>query len=1183
MALTLDHWPHPLTAEGRETRAIVVAPGATLADVVERTRPGVDVHASLDGELIPRGLWSRMPVHDRQVVTLRASVGDVGGGDTDPLRTVLQIAVLVAAVYVAGPAGVAALGATGAAVASAGIAIGGSLVVNALVPPPEPEVPGRPGAQGRVEAQYSITGGANPARPYEPMLLVLGRHRVYPDLAAREYTEFRGGEQYLAQVFSFGVGDLDVGDLYSGETLLADYDEVRTEWALPGAAVTIVAGDVDTAAGAALEDTNWVRRRTPARTNRIGVDFVGQVFRVNEETGERQSHSVTVEVRYSEDGMAWTEHPETLRSSSAEQLRRTLSIDLPSAGEWIVEVRRTSAPSSSDRVYDTVTWTALRSYQTGEADRGADTLLAVEIRASGQLSGRVDRLHAVVAQRVPVWTAGAWTAVPEANSNPAAIFRWLARGKYDADGRLIAGAGHDVDDVDDAVLGTWYEWCEAQALECNHVVQGTTDVEELLDLAAQCGRATRSWRTGKLGVVWDASDRAPSAVITPGRIVAGSLVSEWASGPLAEEIVVRYLDPDADWQYVPVRRKMPGVTTPAYTATVTARGVTSRRQAAVIANLQAARQRYHRRRMVWEMGRGAASLGRGDVVYLDHDLVTGGVTGRLRSVAGANAVLDREVDVAAGSSMLFGLPDGSHQQSQVASTTGIQRTDAVTLDDALPADIAGDDGVEVSDVVWRLYRADETPLKVRIVAVEPLSAERFRIAAIDEVDAYHAAATSDLDVDLPAIRTHRPRILDISVSETLIRVGRSFAVQIEAALTVAGDWRGGVVRAHVDDEPDRQVARLAADDTVARWVSPPSGRLVITAVPGSAAAPAGPAVTVEHAIVGLAAPPAPPTNFLIDALGDGTRRFRWAPPADPDVVGYRIRYAEDVVAGWDDMAPLHDGLLTSSPHETNDPPAGTWRFALRSVDVTGQLSTGIVFIVAELPDPRLGERFYWTCPSADGWPGTIEGAVRSQDGRDALEGIGAYTWGDLTTWAAWQSWGLGNGMGAGREMLYTAPAVDLGVKLSFSIGWSADVSGDASLEYRAADTATGLDTEAWATYTPGSLVTGRHAQLRWRLTGDGSVQLSLDHLCWSTLGNAASEQVLDSSTAEWQGSAATGREVPVTGRLSLVTSLAVTLQSVGAGWSWELLLKSPPTIRIHDSDGNAADATVDVLLYGVGA
>ena len=1177
MDLTLDRWPHSLTAEGRATIPMVVPPGCTLEVLVRRVAPAGDVLVEVDGVPVPRTQWARYPLTAGRIVTVRAALA--GGDDKNPLRTILQIAVIVAAVYVAGPAGVAALGEFGAAVASAAIVIGGTLVINALVPLPEPDV-----ARGeRVDAQFSITGGANRARPYEPMLLVLGRHRVYPDLAAREYTEFRDGEQYLAQIFSFGVGDVGVGDLYIGATLLESYDDVRTEWALPGESISLVAANVDTVAGAALEDTAWVRRRTPADTHRIAIDLVGQIFRVNEETGDRQSHSVTVEARYSLDGATWITQSETLSSSSREQLRRTLAIELSAEAEWIVEVRRTSNPSSSDRIFDTVTWSALRSYQAGAPERGADTLLATEIRASGQLSGRVDRLHAVVEQKVPVFDSGAWTADRQASSNPAALYRWLALGEFDAGGRLLAGAGRASQEVDDDVLGEWYEWCAAQGLECNYVVQGVMDIEELLALVAQCGRATQSWRTGKLGVVWEDADRAPSAVITPGRIIAGTVESDWSSGALAEEIVVRYIDPDADWAYVPVRRKMPGVNTPAYTATLTAHGVTSRAQAAVIANLQAARQRYHRRRMRWEMGRNAATLGRGDVIYLNHDLVTGGVAGRVQAIAGADVTLDREATVAGGDWMLFGLPDGSHHQCGVTSATGVADTTQVTLDDALPGDIAGADGVEVFDVVWRLYRADDAPLKARIVAIEPLSAERFRVTAIDELDAYHAAATSDLTVTLPAIHTTPARVLGVTVSEVLVRVGRSYAVEIEAALTVAGDWRGGVVRARLDGAPERLVATLGAEETSARWISPPSGRLVITAVPGSAAAPAGPAVTVEYDIAGLAAPPAVPASFLVDAMGDGTRRFRWSPSPDPDVAGYRIRYADNTDAAWNEMTPLHDGLLVSSPYETNEPGAGTWRFALRAADVTGQLSEAAVFIVAELPDPRLGDQFFWSCPSARGWPGTLEGAARSDDGRDVLEGSAAYTWDDLTTWDAWESWGVGNGAGGGTLLLYSAPAVDFGVQLTFSLDWSGDVSGTAALEYRAADTAVALDGAAWAAYVSETLVTARQVQLRWRFTGDGTVQLSLDHLCWWALGNATSEQVLDSDTSTWSGTAAAGREVPTSGLLAVATSLAVTLQSVGAGWTWELISKSPPTIKIYDDAGDPADATVDVILYGVKA
>ena len=68
------------------------------------------------------------------------------------------------------------------------------------------------------------------------------------------------------------------------------------------------------------------------------------------------------------------------------------------------------------------------------------------------------------------------------------------------------------------------------------------------------------------------------------------------AGALAEEIVCRYVEPDADWQRVSVRRSVPGVAAPDRTAVLDLPGVTSKEQAAKACNLQAASQKYHRRR-----------------------------------------------------------------------------------------------------------------------------------------------------------------------------------------------------------------------------------------------------------------------------------------------------------------------------------------------------------------------------------------------------------------------------------------------------------------------------------------------------------------------------------------------------------------------------------------------------------
>ena len=154
--------------------------------------------------------------------------------------------------------------------------------------------------------------------------------------------------------------------------------------------------------------------------------------------------------------------------------------------------------------------------------------------------------------------------------------------------------------------------------------------------------------------------------------------------------------------------------------------------------------------------------------------------------------------------------------------------------------------------------------------------------------------------------------------------------------------------------------------------------------------------------------------------------------------------------------------------------------------------------------------------------------------------------------------------------------------LDVALRWAADSVGAVAFEYRIAATEAALAGAAWTAYAPGTTVAGRWLQLRWRVTGDGGEVLSLDHLCWSVHAPSAERKLLDRNTADWTGSAAGGREVPVD--LGLVTDIHVTLQSVGPGWSWTLDNKNDPTrIKIFDGDGNPADAVVDAVVRGIAA
>ena len=1185
--ISTDIWPHPLTAHGRALRTVTVAPGATLGDLVASgagalkqrsgSAPGALINAYINGRPVPPAAWAETRLRAGQIVTLRAALA--GGGDgKNPLATILQLAVLVAAIVVP-PLLFASSWAQ--ALTGAAITIAGGLIVNALAPPRAPDALPEPGAAPA--PLYSLRAGSNRARPYEPLLLVLGAHRVFPDLGAAEYTEIVDGEQYLHQIFNFGLGNLAIDDFRIGETPLRSYEEVQLQRDNAAGDLTLVAGNVDSEAGGALEDTAFVERSTGQNTGRIGIDLAGRIFAVNEQ-GDIVANSVEIEVQWEPAGGGGPVESRTVTLTNDTQtpFRRTLGYDLGTPGAWLVRVRRTAAPDESDRVYDDLSWSALRAYQLDTADYQGQTRYALRIRASGQLFGRLNRVSAMVRQRVPTWDGAQWTASMPSD-NPAWLFRWYARG-IRADGRLVAGLGLSGARIDEEALKAWGAWCATHGLGCNLVLDRAVSHGEMLALIAQCGRASVSWQSGRLGVVWEEAGRPATALITPGNIVAGSFAVEYANGRSADEIAVRYIDPDLDWQYNTLRRLAPGVTTlPTSTATITLHGVTSGAQAAAECNLQAARQLYHRRRFSWEMAAEGLSLARGDVVHLTHSLIDGGRAGRLAGGAADSVILDRPVNVDSGGEMLFRLADGAVYRSAVSAPPGVAGETA-TIALATPLPQAPDaDGASPLDTLWRLYDTALPPVRARIIAVEPATDRRVRFTAIDELALYYAAATLDLSAPLPPLRSRAPRILDITLAETLVRVGAGFAVEIEAALTVVGDWRGGVVRAGIDGAAPATVARMVDGETTARWLAPPAGTLTVTVTPGTEAAPSGAPFTVTYEIIGPLAPPGPPSNFLIDVLGDGTRRLRWTPPLDADLAGVLIRFGAQArpPLTWEQLTPLHRGHLTASPLETIEPPAGVWVFSARAIDTGGRLSEDEVRVVAELGPQRQGDAIVWFCPSATGWPGTRFATIeRSDDGRDALENIGDYTWDDLTTWDAWVSWTTGDGTQATTEILFRSTVEDLAAIFDAELRWTADVAGEVEFEYRATDAEEDIASEPWAAYMPATTVHGRYLQMRWRITGDGTQVLSLDHLCWSVHAPGATRKLLDRDTADWAGTAADGRIVP--NDLRLVTDLDVTLQSVGAGWSWTLLNKNDPTlIRIYDGDGNPADAVVDVIVRGV--
>ena len=1007
----MDLWPHPLTAEGR--RLAVGREGQTIGEICHRENlAGRPVRAWIDGVEVPAELIPARVLTTRdRIVTVQADMHDGRGGSGKILRQLLSIAVVAASVFLPGALGLAA-GSLAATVVSAGVLVAGSLLINAIVPPEQPRLDA-PGGD-RSTPVYSLAGGGNRARLYAPLLLVLGSHRVFPDIAAAEYTTFEDDEQYLHGIYDFGLGDLEIDDLRMGPTPLADFGSDVQIFRTEAEIKANIAGNVDTLQGGVLTDTAFGLGRVAENCNRIQLDFVGRIFKIDDE-GETVEHSVTVEVRYQPSGGgAWASGGSlTLTSDSQTQLRRTLTVALPSTRDWRVQVRRTTAPvdkaaddatKEDERTYDDVSYTALRAFQPDTGDYAGRNRIGIRFKASAHLQGRLDRISGIVRQKVPTWDGSGWTA-PQATSNPAWIFRWFAQGFYTS-GLLDAGRGLTLARIDDSGIKAWGAWCQANALTCNYVIDREQSVDDIQRIIARCGRASPSWLTGKFGVVYNQANLTPTTMVHPGNILLGSFGVEYVDSKLADEVIVRYIEPSMDWQWNSIRRRVPGAAgNLVHPETITLSGVTDAAQAAGEAALQAASHKYHRRRMSWSMAAEGMALRRGNVVYVNHSLILGGENmGHLKGGTAFVVELDQDIELSQGGNWLM-LRLADRAEPHVSRITDGGAPNRVRLANPLPK--APDADGPPFDILWRFYNSAAELKRVKIIATDPKDDRTVDIVAIDERPEYYAAAAQSET----AITISRgvPRVIAINAVKRQVRAGQGNVLVVDVTLTVAGRWQGGQIRVGRGTAGSvRVVKELRGDDISAEWVEDPRGTITITAIPyhDGILVPAR-GESIDFNLSGRLYDIDAPTDFAAVQLQNGVRRFDWTPPDDPDLAGIVIRHLEipdghqgEFVPDWGTMTPSHKGVLTSSPWETEEIPEGEYALAARAIStdkdlsavVRGTLSlTGILaipnreFIYAVSPTPTLPAN---QLPDDD-WPFDQPGTTGGLQWTDAAQSVTA--------------------------------------------------------------------------------------------------------------------------------------------------------------------------------------------------
>lgn len=177
-------------------------------------------------------------------------------------------------------------------------------------------------------------------------------------------------------------------------------------------------------------------------------------------------------------------------------------------GRYDVRLRRiTEDAEENGNIFDECAWTALRTVRYAyPVNMQGLAMTALRIKATGQLSGVIDRFNGIVTSILPDWDGDEWAE--QQTSNPASLFRHVLQGSANA--RPLEDTRLDL-----ARLEAWHEACAAASREFNMVIDYDTSVREVLHSIAAAGRAAPALTDGKWAVVEDKPQSVPVQHFTP--------------------------------------------------------------------------------------------------------------------------------------------------------------------------------------------------------------------------------------------------------------------------------------------------------------------------------------------------------------------------------------------------------------------------------------------------------------------------------------------------------------------------------------------------------------------------------------------------------------------------------------------------------------------------------------------
>jgi predicted phage tail protein len=143
----------------------------------------------------------QLNVGDKITISPEFRGGD--GGGTKVITSVISIAALVAASAIVPGVGSAGLTALQAAGLKTAVLVGSTLLIGGIIALNRPDQDTKNDENSTNRPDYSLTTGSNGVRINGPLPIIMGQMRVFPDLSAKPYNEYRYADTNIFHAFGW--------------------------------------------------------------------------------------------------------------------------------------------------------------------------------------------------------------------------------------------------------------------------------------------------------------------------------------------------------------------------------------------------------------------------------------------------------------------------------------------------------------------------------------------------------------------------------------------------------------------------------------------------------------------------------------------------------------------------------------------------------------------------------------------------------------------------------------------------------------------------------------------------------------------------------------------------------------------------------------------------------------------